>query len=364
MGADVSGTTANEDVHKGFLHAKSAPILAVQGTLIAPCVAPLFRGKDGFMGTLQQHFELERPASAVYDAFSRPDAILKSLPGVVAITRVNDDAYRMTTGSPEAPREIELVISSRTPLRRIEWRTGDGAWSGSVDLETLGPSRTAVTISGETTSHGSAETPSATILHDGLQALKRALQTSHVHVSSMSGGAGERESMARRYAAEWRDTAKSALSKPTEFPFAVMRTISRQMDRVWGDVLRNTPIPRLPTPLSNVMPGLGWNPNVQVCEQDEQVRICIDVPGVDEAHLAVEIEDASLTVTGERQDERGSEGGQHRSEVRYGSFTRRIPLPDGIDADQARAVLRNGVLEVRIPMHRRPRRRVPIQQVT
>jgi HSP20 family molecular chaperone IbpA len=47
--------------------------------------------------------------------------------------------------------------------------------------------------------------------------------------------------------------------------------------------------------------------------------------------------------------------------LHYGSFTRRIPLPDGIDADSARALLRNGVLEIRIARHRREPRRVPVQ---
>ena len=309
------------------------------------------------MGTLQQRFEIERPLSAVYEALSRPDAIVQSLPGVTGVSRVAEDTYRLTVTSAEQTRTVDLTIVSRTPPRRLEWRAADGAWSGSVGLESVGPERTAVTISAAA-ADPAAESPSATALHDALQALKRALQASHVRVSSVSDASYAR-SGGRRYAAEWRDTARSAFTRPAEFPFALMRTISRQVDRVWGDVLRNTPVARLP----QVVPGMPWNPDVEVCEQDDQVRVCIDVPGVDESHLHVEIDEGCLTVSGERQDERAREGGHRRSELHYGSFTRRIPLPDGVDPDSARAVLRNGVLEIRIPLHRRAPRRVPVQQV-
>ena len=90
------------------------------------------------------------------------------------------------------------------------------------------------------------------------------------------------------------------------------------------------------------------------------MRVCIDVPGVDESQLQVEIHEGTLTVRGERHDEQGAQG-RRRSELHYGAFARRIPLPGGIDADAARAQLRNGVLEIHIPVQRREPRRVPVQ---
>jgi HSP20 family protein len=112
------------------------------------------------------------------------------------------------------------------------------------------------------------------------------------------------------------------------------------------------------------MPGFGWHPNAEICERDDQVRVCIDVPGVDESNLQVEIHNGYLTVRGERQDDRGNDGGRARSELHYGAFDRRIPLPEGVDADLAKAILRNGVLEVRIPLHRPEVRRVPVQHAS
>jgi HSP20 family protein len=197
-----------------------------------------------------------------------------------------------------------------------------------------------------------------------LQALKRTLQSREIRVSNAQStayaGAYSGSTSARRYASDWRDVTRSAFAR-ADNPFALMRTLTRQADRVWEQLWRGTPMARLPHVVPSLLP---WNPNVEVCEQDDQVRVCIDVPGVDESQLNVEIDDGFLVVRGDRQDERATEPGQRRSELHYGAFTRRIPLPEGVDGDAARAILRNGVLEVRIPRHRREPRRVPVQHAS
>lgn len=306
------------------------------------------------MGSLQQRFEVERAVSDVYDALAQPASVLESLPGVHSVSREMDDVYRLSSGT----SDFEITVTSKMPYRRIEWRGAGGRWLGAVELEPLGSERTAVVLTAQ--SVGEDAGPAETRVLDAVQSIKRTLQSPRVRVTtsapSESRGA---TSEGKRYAAEWRDTARSAFSRPTEFPFTLMRTISRQVDRVWGDVLRGTPISRLP----QLVPGLPWNPDVEVCEQDDQVRVCIDVPGIDESKLQVEIDEGSLTIRGERQDERRSDPGHRRTELHYGSFTRRIPLPEGADGDGARAVLRNGVLEIRIPLRRKAPRRVPVQHV-
>lgn len=310
------------------------------------------------MGPIEQKFEVERPIAAIYEAISRPLEVLESLPIVTGVHQVTEDVYRITVGRPEQSQEVELQLTSRLDLRRVEWRTSDGAWSGAIQLEAVGPGRTAVGVHAEAAPGTQGESVPATVVHDTVHALKRALQLPQVRISHAATGATDERyfgSTARRYASEWR-TGRSAFMRPTEFPFALMRTISREMDRLWDQVWHGTPIARLP----QLIPGLPWNPDVEVCEQDDQVRVRIDVPGVDASHVNVEIAEGTLTVRGERQDERGDEDGQRRSELHYGSFTRRIPLPDGVDSDAASAVLRNGVLEIRIPLHRREPRRVPV----
>jgi HSP20 family protein len=313
------------------------------------------------MGTIQQRFEVEQPVAAVYEVIARPQEVLQRLPGVVGVSRIADDLYRVTLGSLSAPREVDFQLTRNEALRRVEWRTADGLWSGAVTLEPLGPARTAVGVHAESVS-ADVPSPSSSTEHDILQAFKRALQSQEVRISRGrmdSGSARDSTSSARRLASDWREAARSAFSRQSD-PFALVRSVTREMDRLWEQVWRGTPIARLP----QMMPGLAWNPNVEVCERDDQVRVWIDVPGVDESNLQVEIQDRYLTVRGERQDDRGNDGGRRRSELHYGSFTRRIPLPDGIDGEGAKAILRNGVLEIRIPLHRREPRRVPVHHAS
>ncbi|MDB5901891.1 MAG: Hsp20 family protein [Betaproteobacteria bacterium] len=316
------------------------------------------------MGTVQHRFEVDQPASAVYDAVSAPADILQKMPGVTGVTSLSPDLYRVIFGAAESPRQVDLQLTRHPELRRVEWRTVDGGWTGAVTAEPIGPARSAVGVHAESV-QPDVESPPPSLIHDALQAFKRVLQSREIHVSHGMSGARPTSARhaspdARGFASEWRNVARSAFSRPAEYPFALMRTVSRQVDRLWGDIWRGTPIAKLP----HMVPGLHWNPDVEVCEQDDQVRICLDVPGVDETNLQVEVDEGYLTIRGDRQDERATDPGHRRTEVHYGAFTRRIPLPDGIDPDSARAVLRNGVLEVRIALHRREPRKVPVQHAS
>jgi HSP20 family protein len=307
---------------------------------------------------IQQRFEVERSLMAVYDALARPQFILESLPGVIGVRHVNDDVYHITAMRGSMPRDVELQLTGKTAPRHIEWRTADGSWSGAIDLEAAGEERTAVSVTADRGATAEAASAPASTAHEILQAAKRALQPGETHRGAGDyGGSSFGMGGARRYASEWRETAQSAFTRPTELPFKVMRTLSQQMDRLWGDVWRGTAIQRLP----QLVPGFPWNPHVEVSEQEGEVRVCIDVPGVDESHLQVEVHEGTLTVRGERQDERGPDAGRRRSELHYGTFVRRIPLPQGVDADAAQARLRNGVLEIRMPVQRREPRRIPVQ---
>jgi HSP20 family protein len=81
----------------------------------------------------------------------------------------------------------------------------------------------------------------------------------------------------------------------------------------------------------------------------------------------VEINDNSLIIQGERKFEQDEiEGGVRRSERRYGEFYRAIALPEGADAENARAEFQNGVLRVTIPVPQAQSnvRQIPVQAST
>jgi HSP20 family protein len=75
-----------------------------------------------------------------------------------------------------------------------------------------------------------------------------------------------------------------------------------------------------------------------------------DLPGIPEDKVSVEVEDGSLTVTGERERTEKTEGDRfYRFERRFGSFERSIGLPQGVKEDEIKADYKDGVLEIRVP---------------
>lgn len=77
-----------------------------------------------------------------------------------------------------------------------------------------------------------------------------------------------------------------------------------------------------------------------------------EMPGVDpDKDIEVTMDEGYLRIRAERQEkEEHKEKGRYRSEFRYGSFSRNIPLPDGVKEEDIKATYTNGVLEVRAPL--------------
>lgn len=94
-----------------------------------------------------------------------------------------------------------------------------------------------------------------------------------------------------------------------------------------------------------------WMPPVEVLQQGDKLLVRADLPGLQKDDVRVEVQSGALTIEGERKQEfEETEEGVYRSERVYGRFSRSIPLPEGADADQAKATFRNGVLEVELPV--------------
>lgn len=93
-----------------------------------------------------------------------------------------------------------------------------------------------------------------------------------------------------------------------------------------------------------------WLPAMDLVEQGDEYVIRADLPGLNEDDVHVELEDNVLTVHGERNSElQDRQDGYHRIERSYGSFSRSLVLPEGIDPEGIKAHFDNGVLEVRVP---------------
>ena len=93
-----------------------------------------------------------------------------------------------------------------------------------------------------------------------------------------------------------------------------------------------------------------WSPAVDIFETDNDLVLKADLPDVDPKNVAIQLENGTLTLKGERRFEDQKNGkGFHRIERSYGSFTRAFSLPDTVDGENVKADYKNGVLTVTLP---------------
>lgn len=100
--------------------------------------------------------------------------------------------------------------------------------------------------------------------------------------------------------------------------------------------------------LSDSLNSLGrWMPTLDVAENEKSVAVRAELPGIDPKDLDITVTSDRLTISGEKKEtsERKERDYCHR-ESRYGSFTRTVPLPAGVDPQQVSAEYDNGVLTV------------------
>jgi len=94
----------------------------------------------------------------------------------------------------------------------------------------------------------------------------------------------------------------------------------------------------------------AFRPAVDIFEEEDATVVQVEIPGVKADDLQVNVEKNVLTVRGERKLERDQKnGGTHRIERVYGSFSRSFALPDTVDADHIDADYRDGLLNLRLP---------------
>ena len=109
--------------------------------------------------------------------------------------------------------------------------------------------------------------------------------------------------------------------------------------------------------------GEGRFPRYELRVEDEGYRAVFDVPGMRREDIEVTVTERSLTVSGERRQAAAPEGARAiRTERWFGGFERSVDLPGEVDTQHVVAQLREGVLEVQLPVHSRPRgRRIEIE---
>ena len=124
-------------------------------------------------------------------------------------------------------------------------------------------------------------------------------------------------------------------------PFQEFNTLQSRMNQLLRNSLSNG------NHSDEALTSTSFAPAVDVYEDEHQVKLKIEVPGIDEKDIDVRIENNTLTVHGERKLEKEEkEENFRRVERQYGSFTRSFTLPNTVDTDQVNARYNKGILNI------------------
>ena len=143
-------------------------------------------------------------------------------------------------------------------------------------------------------------------------------------------------------------------SEAERFPLAgpgSLMGLHRDMDRWFDEAFKSFGMPSLESRgLSAAQLSNFYRPQIDVSGDDNCYQISLDVPGLTEDDITLELKDDVLTIKGQKEA-RSEDKDKHyyRVERSYGSFQRTLALPDDANADEVKANLEKGVLRLEIP---------------
>jgi len=137
-------------------------------------------------------------------------------------------------------------------------------------------------------------------------------------------------------------------------PNRTLRTLQREVDSLFDQFFNRS---------GDGSPSAVWSPRTDMVETDDDFRLRLDVPGMTKEDITINLQDRTLTVSGDRSSERTDEGEEFvRVERAFGTFHRTFTLPDAVDADHIEATYKDGVLTITIPKTEESmRRQIEIQ---
>jgi HSP20 family protein len=129
----------------------------------------------------------------------------------------------------------------------------------------------------------------------------------------------------------------------TEHPFFALQ---HRINRTFDDFFRGFDI----EPFGASDSQGGFMPQINISEDEKEIIVSAELPGIDEKDLDISITKDALTIKGEKKTEsEEKKKDYHRIERAYGSFSRTIVLPENTDEGKAQAELKKGVLKITIP---------------
>ena len=140
-------------------------------------------------------------------------------------------------------------------------------------------------------------------------------------------------------------------SSPSQFHLPLMQ-FHDEIDRMFDSVFRNFGIPSLSQDnmFARTEQNMMLRPNVDIAANDKEYAITVEVPGVDEKDVRLELVGNTLVIKGEKkQESEKKEKDFYRVERSYGSFQRVLSLPEDANQEDIDAQFKNGVLTIIMP---------------
>jgi HSP20 family protein len=152
-----------------------------------------------------------------------------------------------------------------------------------------------------------------------------------------------------------------SVARSSNNPWQTMTRLSREMDQLFDSFFGHRfGFPRLGAGNGGDDLSSLWSPNIDVRRRGDSVVVHAELAGVNKDDVRIEATEQGIAISGERNETReegGNERGYQLKERSYGSFYREIPLPEGAQVDQAKATMREGVLEITVPLQENQSRR-------
>lgn len=127
-----------------------------------------------------------------------------------------------------------------------------------------------------------------------------------------------------------------------------LHNFQREMNRLFDNFFSDFPLALRPS--ERGFAAAGFSPRVDVSETDEEVKVSAELPGMDEKDITVEMDDAAITIRGEKKEEQEEKGKNwYTKEQSYGFFHRIIPLPASVEGEKAKAKFKKGILTITVP---------------
>ncbi len=149
-----------------------------------------------------------------------------------------------------------------------------------------------------------------------------------------------------RYLSPFRFTRSANVAKTSENPAV---TFQRALNNLFDDFFSGFEV----SPFEEKFGS--FNPKVDMTEDEKEIKITAELPGLEEKDIEVNLSRDILTIKGEKTQEKEEKGKEtYYSERSYGSFTRTLQIPSEVEQDKIDATFKKGVLNITLPKVAKP----------